>query len=160
MGFTGSCIANDWAEIEGPFHDVWPPRSHPLLFGELTIAEFVPAEHKDIRPPVREPLRQEVIRTKNKPEPEKGIWTIETATPSSQNVFAVPPPLRWRATNALRLPRCDEASQPQSQPWDENHAAFSPHGSPSLHPPSPRPQASPSWMMTAADTAKAAGAHG
>ena len=35
MGFTGPCIANDWVEIEGPFNDVWPPRSHKLLYGEL-----------------------------------------------------------------------------------------------------------------------------
>jgi hypothetical protein len=81
MGFTGPCIANDWVEIEGPFHDVWPPRSHKLLFGDLPITEFVPAEHKDVRPPVRRPLRQEIIGTKNKPEPEKGLWTIETAQP-------------------------------------------------------------------------------
>ncbi len=81
MGFTGPCIANDWVEIEGPFNDVWPPRSHKLLFGELPVTEFKPAEQKDIRPPVRQPLKQEVIGTRNKPEPVSGIWTAETAQP-------------------------------------------------------------------------------
>ena len=77
MGFTGPCIANDWVEIEGPFHDVWPPRSHKLIFGELPITEFKKDAHKDTRPPVRTPLKQEIIGTKNKPEPVSGIWTVE-----------------------------------------------------------------------------------
>jgi len=76
MGFTGPCIANDWVEIEGPLNDVWPPRSHTLLFGDLPLTEF-----KGSRPPVRKPLKQEVIGTKNKPEPEKGIWTVEPTEP-------------------------------------------------------------------------------
>ncbi|MEO6788195.1 MAG: DUF1592 domain-containing protein [Chthoniobacteraceae bacterium] len=81
MGFTGPCIANDWLEIEGPFNDVWPPRSHRLLFGELPITEFKPAQHKDVRAPVRVALKQEIIGTKNKPEPVSGIWTVEPAQP-------------------------------------------------------------------------------
>ncbi len=76
MGFTGPCIANDWVEIEGPLHDVWPPRSHTLLFGDLPLTEF-----KGTRPPVRKPLKQEVVSTRNKPELEKGIWTMEPAEP-------------------------------------------------------------------------------
>ena len=76
MGFTGPCIANDWVEIEGPLNDVWPPRSHTLLFGDLPLTEF-----KGARPPVRTPLKQEVIGTKNKPEAEKGVWTVEPAEP-------------------------------------------------------------------------------
>jgi hypothetical protein len=81
MGFTGPCIANDWVEIEGPFNDVWPPRSHKLLFGELPITEFKKDEHKDARPPVRRPLRQEIIGAKNRPEPVSGIWTVEAKEP-------------------------------------------------------------------------------
>ena len=76
MGFTGPCIANDWVEVEGPLNDVWPPRSHTLLFGDLPLTEF-----KGARPPVRTPLKQEVIGTKNKPEAEKGVWTVEPAEP-------------------------------------------------------------------------------
>ena len=29
MGFTGPGIACDYLDIEGPLHDVWPPKSHP-----------------------------------------------------------------------------------------------------------------------------------
>ena len=83
MGFTGPCIVNDWIEVEGPLHDVWPPRSHRLLFGEMPLTEFKAAEQKDVRPPTRKPLRQEIIGTKNRPEPVVGVWT-----PQSTNVLA------------------------------------------------------------------------
>ena len=81
MGFTGPCIVNDWVEVEGPLHDVWPPRSHRLLFGELPLTEFKAAEHKDVRPPARKPLRQEIIGAKNRPEPVAGLWTPQSAQP-------------------------------------------------------------------------------
>ena len=42
MGFTGPCIVNDWLEVEGPLHEVWPPRGHQRLFGELPLVEFTP----------------------------------------------------------------------------------------------------------------------
>ena len=81
MGFTGPCIVNDWVEVEGPLHDVWPPRSHRLLFGELPLTEFKAAEHKDVRPPTRKPLRQEIIGAKNRPEPVAGVWTPQSPQP-------------------------------------------------------------------------------
>ncbi|MEN9574240.1 MAG: hypothetical protein RL514_2095 [Verrucomicrobiota bacterium] len=81
MGFTGPCIVNDWLDVEGPLHDVWPPRSHRQLFGEIPLTEFKAAEHKDVRPPVRKPLRQEIIGAKNRPEPITGIWTSQSAQP-------------------------------------------------------------------------------
>ena len=81
MGFTGPCIVNDWVEVEGPLHDVWPPRSHRVLFGDLPLTEFKPAEHKDIRPPVRKPLRQEIIGAKNRPEKVDGLWTPQSPQP-------------------------------------------------------------------------------
>ena len=81
MGFTGPCIVNDWVEVEGPVHDVWPPRSHQLLFGELPLTEFKAAEHKDVRPPTRKLLRQEIIGAKNRPEPVAGLWTPQSAQP-------------------------------------------------------------------------------
>src|SRR5205807_1388120 len=40
MGFTGPGIACDYLDIEGPIHDVWPPKSHRALFGDLPIKEF------------------------------------------------------------------------------------------------------------------------
>ena len=49
MGFTGPGIACDWLDVEGPLHDVWPPRSHRLLFGDLPLAEFKPAEQPGVR---------------------------------------------------------------------------------------------------------------
>ena len=81
MGFTGPCIVNDWVEVEGPLHDVWPPRSHRLLFGEMPLTEFKAAEQKNIRPPTRKPLRQEIIGAKNRPEPLAGVWTPQSTQP-------------------------------------------------------------------------------
>ena len=81
MGFTGPCIVNDWIEVEGPLHDVWPPRSHRLLFGEIPLTEFKLAEHKDVRPPTRKRPRQEIIGTRNRPEPVVGLWTPQSAQP-------------------------------------------------------------------------------
>lgn len=76
MGYTGPCIASDWLEVEGPLHDEWPPRAHRLLFGNIPLTEF-----QGVRPPVRWPLKQEVVSTRNKPEPEKGIWTVQPEQP-------------------------------------------------------------------------------
>jgi hypothetical protein len=33
-------IALEWIEIEGPFHDQWPPASHQVLFGDLPVKEW------------------------------------------------------------------------------------------------------------------------
>jgi hypothetical protein len=83
MGFTGPCIVNDWVEVEGPLHDVWPPRSHRALFGELPLTEFKAAEQKSVRPPARKPLKQEIIGAKNRPEPVAGVWTVASANPAA-----------------------------------------------------------------------------
>ncbi|MSU77555.1 MAG: DUF1587 domain-containing protein [Gemmataceae bacterium] len=40
MGFVGPGIACDYLDIEGPLHDVWPPRAHQILFGDLPLAEY------------------------------------------------------------------------------------------------------------------------
>jgi hypothetical protein len=79
MGYTGPCTVNDWLEVEGPLHEVWPPRSHRLLFGELPITEFKVAEQKGIRPPVRTPLKHFIGR--NQPDPEPGLWTVASKEP-------------------------------------------------------------------------------
>jgi len=81
MGFTGPCVVSDWVDVEGPINDVWPPRSHRLLFGDALLTEFVPADHKEVRPPVRRPLRQEIIGANNRPEQVKGIWTVQSTDP-------------------------------------------------------------------------------
>jgi len=80
MAFTGPGIASDWLEIEGPINDVWPPRSHRLLFGDLPIAEFRPEEHKDVHKPVRKLVRQETLAP-NRPDPAAGIWTVQSEQP-------------------------------------------------------------------------------
>jgi hypothetical protein len=83
MGFTGPGIACDWFDIEGPLHDVWPPRSHRALFGDLPLVEFKPAEHKGVRPPKRLPVRQEMGAGKNRPDVTKGIWTVHSDNPAA-----------------------------------------------------------------------------
>jgi hypothetical protein len=70
-------------EVEGPLHDVWPPRSHRALFGELPLTEFKAAEQKSVRPPARKPLKQEIIGAKNRPEPVAGVWTVASANPAA-----------------------------------------------------------------------------
>ncbi len=80
MAFTGPGIASDWLEIEGPIHEVWPPRSHRLLFGELPITEFKADEQKDVRKPVRKLLRQET-QAPNRPDPSTGLWSVRSEQP-------------------------------------------------------------------------------
>jgi hypothetical protein len=81
MAFVGPGIASDWLEVEGPLHDAWPPRSHQLLFGDLPLVEFKPAENPGVRAPLRKPARQEIIGTKNRPEPVSGTWTVRSEQP-------------------------------------------------------------------------------
>jgi mono/diheme cytochrome c family protein len=80
MAFTGPGIACDWLDIEGPIHDVWPPRSHKLLFGELPIQEFVAKDRPNVKAPLRKAVRQET-QAPNRPDPVKGIWTVESTQP-------------------------------------------------------------------------------
>ncbi len=80
MAFTGPGIAVDWLDIEGPLHDVWPPRSHRVLFGDLPLAEFKPAEHPGIRAPQRKQVRQ-LGAGRNRPDPSQGLWTVHCDKP-------------------------------------------------------------------------------
>jgi len=77
MSFTGPGIACDWLDIEGPLHDQWPPKSHELLFADLPITEFKPTENPATRPPARPKVRQ-IGAGKNRPDPDKGIWTVQS----------------------------------------------------------------------------------
>ena len=81
MAFTGPGISCDWFDIEGPLHDAWPPASHRLLFGDLPITEFKPADHPGVRSPRRIPVRREVGAGKNEPDKESGIWTVHSEQP-------------------------------------------------------------------------------
>ena len=76
MGFTGPGIACDWLDIEGPIHDVWPPRAHQLLFGSLPITAFKPAEHPGVKVPIRKKTR--ILGSgQNRPDPDTGLWTVQ-----------------------------------------------------------------------------------
>jgi hypothetical protein len=81
MGFTGPAIACDYLDIEGPIHDVWPPRSHRALFGDLPLKEFKPAAGSKVKPPKRRLIRQEMGAGKNRPDPVAGIWTVHSDKP-------------------------------------------------------------------------------
>ncbi|HEX5104871.1 MAG TPA: DUF1587 domain-containing protein, partial [Pirellulaceae bacterium] len=80
MEFTGPGIVCDWLDIEGPLHEVWPPRSHKLLFGDLPLVEFKADEHPGVRPPPRLKVRQ-LGAGQNRPDPEPGVWTAHSASP-------------------------------------------------------------------------------
>lgn len=81
MAFTGPGIAVDWLDIEGPLHEVWPPVAHRRLFGDLPIAEFNAKEQPNVRGPKRKLLRQEIVHTKNRPDPVTGVFTVQSTQP-------------------------------------------------------------------------------
>ncbi|MCE9534349.1 MAG: DUF1592 domain-containing protein, partial [Planctomycetes bacterium] len=80
MAFTGPGIACDWLDIEGPLHDVWPPRSHQVLFGDLPLAELDLKVKSDVRPPVRKVTRQ-LGAGRNRPDPSPGLFTVKSENP-------------------------------------------------------------------------------
>jgi hypothetical protein len=81
LGFTGPGIACDYLEVEGPLHDVWPPRSHRQLFGDLPVVEFKQTDNPLVRGPKRPPVRQEIGAGKNRPDPVSGVWTVRSEQP-------------------------------------------------------------------------------
>jgi hypothetical protein len=83
MGFTGPGIAVDWLEIEGPLHECWPPRSHQLLFGDLPLRALPKsADSAGARPPVRTKPKR-IGAGLNRPDPEEGIWSVESSDPQA-----------------------------------------------------------------------------
>jgi hypothetical protein len=80
MAFTGPGVAVDWLDVEGPLHDVWPPRSHRLLFRDLPLREFVAKEHPGVRPPVRLAIRRLGVG-KNRADHVPGLWTVHSTKP-------------------------------------------------------------------------------
>ncbi|MDB5338479.1 MAG: hypothetical protein JWN70_4098 [Planctomycetaceae bacterium] len=81
MAFTGPGIANDWLDVEGPLNDIWPPRGHRALFGELPIVELKAEAHPGVIAPKRQVLRQVVESAKNQPDPDAGLWTVQSEKP-------------------------------------------------------------------------------
>ncbi len=55
MKHVGPGMAIDWFEIEGPINVVWPPVSHQLLFGDLSIKPW--PQGSEAMPPQREKVR-------------------------------------------------------------------------------------------------------
>ena len=80
MAFTGPGVAVDWLDVEGPLHDVWPPRSHKLLFGELPLEQWKPGEQQKERTPSRKKVRQ-IGAGKNRPDPDAGLWSVKSDAP-------------------------------------------------------------------------------
>lgn len=80
MAFTGPGIACDWLDIEGPLHEVWPPPTHRVLFGDLPLVEWKAEEHPGVRPPVRKQVRQ-LGAGMNRPDPSPGLWTVHSEQP-------------------------------------------------------------------------------
>ncbi len=103
MAFTGPGIACDWLDIEGPLHDVWPPRAHRTLFGDLPLVEWKAGTNTGARPPARMKVRQ-IGAGKNRPDPDKGLWTVQSAQPlaDADRLFAAFLP------RAFRRPVSDE----------------------------------------------------
>ena len=80
MAFTGPGIACDWLDIEGPLHDVWPPRAHRTLFGDLPLAEWKAGTNTIPRAPARVQVRQ-IGAGRNRPDPDPGLWTVQSGHP-------------------------------------------------------------------------------
>ncbi len=80
MGFVGPGIACDWLDIEGPLHEVWPPKSHRTLFGDLPLTEFKAAEQKDVKAPKRKVTRQ-IGAGRNRPDQVSGLFTVTSKDP-------------------------------------------------------------------------------
>ena len=106
MAFTGPGVVCDWLDVEGPLNDVWPPRSHQLLFGELPIDEFKPDQNAGITPPVRKQPRQEILGAQNRVEPVAGTWSVRSEQPliDADNLLAVflPKAFRRPVSNEVR----------------------------------------------------------
>ena len=80
MAFTGPGIACDWLDIEGPLHQIWPPKSHRVLFADMVPTEFKHADQVGITPPVRKQVRQ-IGAGLNRPDPSPGLFTVQSKDP-------------------------------------------------------------------------------
>lgn len=83
LAFTGPGIVCDYLDVEGPLYDSWPPTSHKMLFGDLPLREIKPAEHPNVRPPKRQPFRQQMFMGKNTADPVQGTWTVHSEQPTA-----------------------------------------------------------------------------
>ena len=76
MAFTGPGIAVDWLDVEGPINEVWPPRAHRLLFGDLPLVEG-----KDLTSNPRRKKVRQIGAGQNRADPSQGLWTVHSDEP-------------------------------------------------------------------------------
>lgn len=76
MAFTGPGIAVDWLDVEGPINEVWPPRAHRLLFGDLPLVEG-----KDLTSNPRRKKVRPIGAGQNRADPSQGLWTVHSDEP-------------------------------------------------------------------------------
>ncbi len=67
-GYTGSGIAVDWLEIEGPLLDQWPAVSHRRLFGDLPLVGLPANPRQKPRARVSEPAGGDFHKPKRPPD--------------------------------------------------------------------------------------------
>ena len=80
MEFTGPGVVVDWLDIEGPFHESWPPLSHQRILGEMPLQEVSQQDHPGLHLPSRRRPRQ-LGAGMNRPDPEPGLWTVMSEQP-------------------------------------------------------------------------------
>ena len=78
--FTGPGIACDFVEVQGPIHDIWPPKAHKELFGELPMVEFDPNADTTIYPDRIRP-KQGITGADNRQQEYQGDWTVHSEAP-------------------------------------------------------------------------------
>jgi hypothetical protein len=85
--YTGTGLAVDWFEVEGPVYESWPPESHRQLFGDLPIAA-IPAG-SGVMPPHRTPLPTQYStcvpvpsRDYPKEEMKRSLETVQSSNPA------------------------------------------------------------------------------
>ena len=114
MAFTGPGIAVDWLDIEGPLHEVWPPKAHRILFGDLPLEEFKQPQQPDVRAPVRLKIRQ-IGAGQNRPDPDIGLYTVASKDPlaDADRLLAnfLPRAFRRPVSDELRRPYVDKVEQ-------------------------------------------------
>jgi hypothetical protein len=107
MACTVPGIACDYVEVEGPLYESWPPPSHVRLFGDLPLVEFKAADQPGVQPPKRvSPRRFMAHAADNKPDPVKGVWTVQSGQPlvDAERLLAdfLPRAFRRPVTDAVR----------------------------------------------------------
>ena len=82
-GFVGPGVGIETWEIEGPFHEQWPPASHTRLFGALPLVEFNPDWAPAYTPPRHAEWKQR-FNARNQPDPPVNklkLWTVKGDDP-------------------------------------------------------------------------------